>query len=83
MPLDHNRLTSMLMCMRDKTNLAAVAASHYPTLINKLNSHDDDFTDESILIASLMFVIQWRSLEKKSQKRHTMIKCFRAFIEEG
>ena len=36
-----------------KTNLAADAASRYPSLINEVNSHDSDLTDESLLIASL------------------------------
>ena len=36
-----------------KNNLAADAASHYPSLTNEVNSHDSDLTDESLLIASL------------------------------
>ena len=39
--------------MPGKTNLAADAASRYPSLINEMNSHDSDLTDESLLIASL------------------------------
>ena len=39
--------------MPGKTNLAADAASRYPSLTNKVNSHDSDLTDESLLIASL------------------------------
>ena len=37
--------------MPGKTNLAAVAASRYPTLSNEMNSHDSDLTDESFLIS--------------------------------
>ena len=39
--------------MPDKTNLAADSASRYPTLTNKMNSHESDLTDESLLSASL------------------------------
>ena len=38
--------------MPGKTNLAADAASRYPSLINEVISHDSDLTDESLLIAS-------------------------------
>ena len=39
--------------MPGKTNLAADAASRYPTLSSKINSHDGDLTKESLLIALL------------------------------
>ena len=39
--------------MPGKTNLAADAASRYPSLINEVISHDSDLTDESLLIALL------------------------------
>ena len=39
--------------MPGKTNLAADAASCYPTLSSEMNSHDVDLTNESLLIASL------------------------------
>ena len=40
--------------MPGKTNLAADAASLYLSLINEVNSHDSDLTDESLLIADLV-----------------------------
>ena len=39
--------------MPGKSNLGADAASRYPTLTNKMNSHESDLTDESLLSASL------------------------------
>ena len=54
--------------MPGKTNLAADAASRYPTLTNEINLHDGDLTDESLLIASLSkevcrpMVITWEEI---------------------
>ena len=39
--------------MSATTNLAADAASRYPTFTNKINLHAGDLIDESLLIASL------------------------------
>ena len=39
--------------MPGKTNLAADAASHYPTLTNEIILHDGGLTDESLFVASL------------------------------
>ena len=74
--------------MPGKTNLAADAASRYPTLINELNSHDADFTDESLLIASLSndvchsMAITWEEIAKETRKDKVLSSVTR-YIEEA
>ena len=58
--------------MPGKTNLAADAASRYPSLINEVNSHDSDLTDKSLLIASLSnkvcnsMAITWKEIVEET-----------------
>ena len=64
-----------------KTNLAAYAASRYPSLINEVNSHDSDLTDETLLFASLSnevcnsMAITWEEIVKET----LYDKCFQEY----
>ena len=74
--------------MPGKTNLAADAASRYPSLINEVNSHDSDLTDESLLIASLSnevcnsMAIIWEEIVEETLNDKVLSRVSRC-IEEG
>ena len=63
-----------------KTNLAADAASLYPTLSSEINSHDYDLTNESLVIASLKNELR-RSIAITLNEK-LLSRVFRC-IEEG
>ena len=74
--------------MPGKTNLAADAASHYPTLSSEINSHDGDLTNESLLIASLSnevrrsIAITWEEIVEETLNDKLLSRVFRC-IKEG
>ena len=74
--------------MPGKTNLAADAASRYPTLTNEINLDDGDLTDESLLIASLSnevcrsMAITWEEIVEETLNAKVLSRVFRC-IEDG
>ena len=74
--------------MPGKTNLAADAASRYPTLTNEINLDDGDFSNESLLIASLSnevcrsMAITWEEIVEKTLNDKVLSRVFRC-IEDG
>ena len=74
--------------MPGKTNLGADAASRYPTLTNKINLHDSDLTNESLLIASLSnevcrsMAITWEEIVEETLNGKVFSRVFRC-IEDG
>ena len=74
--------------MHGKINLAADAASRYPSLINEVNSHNSDLTDESLLIVSMSndvchsVAITWEEIVEKTLNDQVLSRVSRC-IEEG
>ena len=70
-----------LMELVSVIKVASHATTQFPTLINKLNSHEADFTNKSLLIASLsndvchFMAITWEEVAKSLYNLVSLKSC--------